>query len=104
MTETRESAIGVGVFTTSGRQSKGRFTMIRALTILAAVAALAVSTAPVASAGKSMKPRSGIVVTKHTDASSTSRASSGSGLTDVLISGWATKARSLNTFGGDDTL
>jgi hypothetical protein len=70
--------------------------MIRALTIITAVVALAVSAAPaLAGSGSKAGPSKphGIVVTKATDASSPllRRASSGSSLADVLISGRATK-------------
>ena len=71
--------------------------MIRALAIITAVVALAVSGTPaLASSGSKAGPPKtrDIVVTKATDVSSTllRRASSGSSLADVLISGRATKA------------
>jgi hypothetical protein len=91
--------------------------MIRALTIVAAIAALAVSAGPAAAYSMGSggdrpiesvsfvkappMPRGDIVVTKPTDVASTSlrRGSSVSGLQglqDTLISGWAAKARSRN--------
>ena len=88
--------------------------MIRALTIVAAIAALAVSAGPAAAYSMGSggdrpiesvsfvkaprMPRGDIVVTKPTDVASTSlrRGSSASGLQDTLISGWAAKARSGN--------
>ena len=75
--------------------------MFRALSILAAAAALAVSAAPVASAGSSKTPPPrGTAFCKQFE-DSCDRLHENEGIDGGFIKA---KPRSLNTFGGNDTL